>query len=245
MTDNQAFKIKTEVFEGPLDLLLYLIEKRKLLINDISLAQVTDEYINFTKVIQEENLGRTSDFVLVASTLLLIKSKSLLPTLELTHEEQSDISDLEKRLKLYKIFKDASVNIEQNFAKKIMFEKLEKANDTIVFSPTEQINNKSLLESVLSVLKSLPKKEKLKEAVVRKVISLEEMIGRLTDRIKNSIQMSFRDFSGYGKAQKVDIIVSFLAMLELVRQDILNVKQEGKYDDIQMETKTISTPSYH
>lgn len=245
MTDNQAFKIKTEVFEGPLDLLLHLIEKRKLLINDISLAQVTDEYINFTKVIQEENLGRTSDFVLVASTLLLIKSKSLLPTLELTHEEQSDISDLEKRLKLYKIFKDASVNIEQNFAKKIMFEKLEKANDTIVFSPTEQINNKSLLESVLSVLKSLPKKEKLKEAVVRKVISLEEMIGRLTDRIKNSIQMSFRDFSGYGKAQKVDIIVSFLAMLELVRQDILNVKQEEKYDDIQMETKTISTPSYH
>ncbi|MCB9805657.1 segregation/condensation protein A [Candidatus Nomurabacteria bacterium] len=245
MTDNQAFKIKTEVFEGPLDLLLHLIEKRKLLINDISLAQVTDEYINFTKVMQEENLGRTSDFVLVASTLLLIKSKSLLPTLELTHEEQSDISDLEKRLKLYKIFKDASVNIEQNFAKKIMFEKLEKANDTIVFSPTEQINNKSLLESVLSVLKSLPKKEKLKEAVVRKVISLEEMIGRLTDRIKNSIQMSFRDFSGYGKAQKVDIIVSFLAMLELVRQDILNVKQEEKYDDIQMETKTISTPSYH
>lgn len=245
MTDDQIFKIKTEVFEGPLDLLLNLIEKRKLLINDISLAKITDEYISYIQSIKEETLGRTSDFILIASTLLLIKSRSLLPSLELTPEEQHDISDLERRLILLKIFKEASLNIENNFGKKIMFEKLERNNDVVVFSPTSQINDNSLLNSILSVIKSLPKKEKMKEAVVRKVISLEEMIVRLTGRIKNSIQMSFKDFAGFGKAQKVDVIVSFLAMLELVRQDILDVKQENKFEDIHMETKTISTPSYH
>lgn len=245
MTDDQIFKIKTEIFEGPLDLLLNLIEKRRLLINDISLSKITDEYIAFIHSLQEETLGKTSDFILIASTLLLIKSKSILPTLDLTQEEKQDISNLEQRLKLLKIFKEASLNIENNFGKRVMFEKLVKNNETIVFSPTSQINKDGLLNSILSVIKSLPKKEKIKEAVVKKVISLEEMISRLTNRIKSSIQISFKDFAGFGKAQKVDVIISFLAMLELVRQDILNVKQENKFEDIHMETKTISTPSYH
>src|SRR3989344_4410007 len=99
---SPEFKIHIEGFEGPLELLLSLIEKRKLPINDVSLASVTDEYILHIQQQKEFPLSETSHFILIASTLLLIKSKSLLPTLELTEEEAGDIENLERRLKLYK-----------------------------------------------------------------------------------------------------------------------------------------------
>src|SRR3989338_4435492 len=95
--------VKTEVFEGPLDLLLELIEKRKLLISDVSLAQVCDEYIAQINAMHEMPVGETAEFVSLAATLLLIKSHSLLPTLELSPDETGDIKELEYRLGLYQI----------------------------------------------------------------------------------------------------------------------------------------------
>lgn len=247
MSNEHEFKITTDVFEGPLDLLLSLIEKRKLLINDIALAKVTDDFIAHVKELEQFSLHRTSHFVLIASTLLLIKSKSLLPTLELSEEEQSDISDLELRLKLYKAYKEAALHIETRFGAATMFDRQEvrAKNQPAVFAPSKQMTVAGFRDAMFAVLKSLPKVEKIPEAIIKKVISLEEMIGRLTGRIQNSLRMSFREFAGAdSKAAKVDVIVSFLAMLELVRQDVLKVEQESKYSDIQMETNAISTPQY-
>ncbi|MEK7117749.1 MAG: segregation/condensation protein A, partial [Patescibacteria group bacterium] len=82
------FKVKTGDFEGPLELLLELIEKRKLHINDVSLSQVADDFIAHIKSLEEFPMNDSADFILIASTLLLIKSKSLLPTLELTEDEK-------------------------------------------------------------------------------------------------------------------------------------------------------------
>ena len=96
------FKVRVGEFEGPLELLLDLIEKRKLHISDVSLSQVADEFIEYTKSIEDFPIADSADFILVASTLLLIKSKSLLPNLELTVEEEENIGELEKRLALYK-----------------------------------------------------------------------------------------------------------------------------------------------
>ena len=87
-TTVEQFEVKTSAFEGPLDLLLDLVEKRKLLINDISIAEVTDEYMRQVSLMQELSLPNTAQFVALAATLLLIKSKSLLPVLELTQEEE-------------------------------------------------------------------------------------------------------------------------------------------------------------
>ncbi len=92
---------------------------------------------------------------------------------------------------------------------------------------------------------SLPKFEKKDEVRVRQVVSLDEMIDRLTDRIQKSLAMSFKDFSGLDKAEKVEIVVSFLAMLELVKQGIINVQQDERYGDIQMQYEgEIKAPSY-
>ncbi len=243
MSNN--FQIKTEVFEGPLELLLSLIEKRKLLINDISLSQVTDDYIRYLESHPEMPIGQSSQFIVIASTLLLIKSKSLLPTLELTEEESKNVEDLEMRLKLYQKYKEAGEKIGELFGKNIIFERsYVPANDTVIFAPSKNVNIDSLKESVLRAISKLPKVEKLPQAIVRKVVSLEETIQKLTTRIKSNLQMSFREFANVGKEEKVNVIVSFIAMLELVKQGLIAVTQSDAYDDIKIETKDVSTPSY-
>src|SRR5690348_15518485 len=103
--------VKTPVYEGPLEVLLELIEKRKLLINDISLAEVTQEYIDRVQAMGELPIGEIADFVALAATLLLIKSRSLLPTLELSDNESRDIKELEYRLAIYQIIKEASKSL--------------------------------------------------------------------------------------------------------------------------------------
>jgi segregation and condensation protein A len=242
MNDNQ-FKIKTEVFEGPLDLLLSLIEKRKLHINDVSLAKVTDDFISYLQNREAYSIKDASEFLVIASTLLLIKSRSLIPSLNLSEEEKTDMRDLELKLKIYKKIKELSVNIKNTFGKQIIFfPNARKAEP--VFSPSPEMNTENISKAIFEVIKNLPKFEAKPKVKVTKVVSLEEMITNLTKRVQSSLKMSFKDFSGMGKADKVNVIVSFLAMLELVKQGIIEVNQREKFDDIQMETKSVGIPIY-
>lgn len=244
----EPFKIKTEQFEGPLDLLLNLIEKRKLHINDIALAKVTDDFIahiQHQSFPQDKYLEHSAHFILIASTLLLIKSKSLLPTLELTEEESQSIEDLEKRLKEYQRIKELAVHVQKLFGVAPIYWKNPTKREPI-FAPDASMTMDNLYESMKSVLLHLPqKKEKLPEAVVRQVISLEDMIEKLTDRVTSGLRMTFKEFSSEHKAEKVNVIVSFLAMLELVKNGLLKVDQQGTFDDIHMETEgQVGTPRY-
>jgi len=240
-----AFSIKTPIFEGPLDLLLSLVEKKKLFINDIALAKVTDDFIAHIQNSGGMPIGESAQFILIASTLLLIKSRSLLPSLTLTEEEEEGIHDLETRLKIYKRIKDASVNVQALFGKQIIFEQNQSRPATPVFSPHESMNLLSLAQAIKDVIKSLPKKEAIPKAIIRKVISLEETIDNLTKRITQGLRMKFSEFSSAHKEEKVNVIVSFLAMLELVKQGIINVTQENDRADIHMESKEIGVPRYN
>ena len=237
-----SFAIKQEKFEGPLELLLDLIEKRKLFINDISLAKVADDYVAYVRSVGDFPLSESAQFVLIASTLLLIKSKSLLPSLELSEDEKGNIADLERRLALYKIYRERAGALSGIFGKNFLFARAERKIEP-VFSPDSSMTLSNILESMRSVLANLPKKEFLPKAVVDKVISLEEMISNLTGRITQGLKMSFKEFSK-DKEGKVNVIVSFLAMLELVKQGIINVVQERHFDDIVMETENIGLPKY-
>lgn len=239
-----TFKIKTESFEGPLDLLLTLVEKRKLFINDISLAKVTDDFILHIQSFESMPIADSAQFILVASTLLLIKSRSLLPTFTLTEEEESDIQNLETRLKIYKRIKDASLKIKDIFGKEIIFPQSQTRPITPTFSPHESMTLVSLAQAIKDAIKALPKKENIPKAVVRKVISLEETIDSLTTRINQGLKMKFSEFISVHKEERVNVIVSFLAMLELVKQGIINVTQENHFDDIHMETKEVGVPQY-
>ena len=241
---ESIFKIKTEVFEGPLDLLLNLIEKRKLFINDIALAKVADDYIAYIKALDKFPIADSADFLVIASTLLLIKSRSLLPNLNLTEDEQKDIGDLERRLKIYQRIRELSVHIKKAFGKDIIFYP-EQRKMVPVFSPDQTMTKENFLIAILSVIKALPKVENIPKAIVKKVISLEEMIMDLTKRVQSSIKLSFREFAKVGKEERVNVIISFLAMLELVKQGIVSVRQESHFDDIEMETQTTNVPHYN
>jgi len=236
--------VKVGDFEGPLDLLLDLIEKRKLHISDVTLSQVADEFIEYTKSFENFPIGDSADFILVASTLLLIKSKSLLPNLALTEEEQGSIEDLEKRLAIYKKYKELSLSLGKMFGNFLYFAKERKVMRT-VFSPTPDITLASIKNALSEALQNAPKIESLPKVVVEKIVSLEEMIGNLAERIKTSLRTSFRDFSGIGKAEKVNVIVSFLAMLELVKQGAVRVNQNKHFEDIEIESEGAGVPSYY
>ncbi len=239
-----AFTIRTQTFEGPLDLLLELIENRKLFINDVSLAKVADDFISYVKEMGNIPIEESAHFILIASTLLLIKSKSLLPQLVLKEEEEGDIRNLELRLKIYKRIKEASLNVQKLFGKEVIFTQSRIRMIEPIFSPDPRYNLNLSLKLLKDIIGRLPRNEKLPKITVKKVLSLEEMINTLTRRVTSQLKMSFREFTKDHKDNKVNVIVSFLAMLELVKQGLVNVTQYGNFNDIEIETKEVGLPKY-
>ena len=238
------FTVKTRTFEGPLDLLLELIEQRKLFVSDISLAKVTDDFIAHVRQFENMPMGESAHFILVASTLLLIKSKSLLPGLNITEDEQSDIHDLETRLKIYKRIKDAARHVQSAFGGDMIFPQSQSRRIDPIFIPDPEFSLEKALYALKDLINRLPKKESLPKHVVEKVVSLEDMIGNLTARISTQLKMSFSQFTAGHRGERVNVIVSFLAMLELVKQGVLEVTQHSAFADIDMETKEVGVPRY-
>lgn len=239
------WNVKTHVYEGPLDVLLELIENRKLFINEISLAQITDDFIKFIENHPEFPVDQSSEFILIASTLLLIKSRSLLPNIQLTPEEEVNIHELEIRLEHYKIIKEISLGIKHKFGKEIMFPKSTKTTFDIVFLPDKNMSLVNILTTLKDIIQRITEiPNKIPEATVRKIVSLEETIDKLLSRVKQNMTLKFSDFSGIGKVEKVNVIVSFLAMLELVKRGVIIAKQENHGGEIELNNDSLNTPTY-
>lgn len=240
----QHFAIKTEVFEGPLDLLLDLVEKRKLLINDISLADVTDEYMQYVTQMQAHSLPGTAQFVQLAATLLLLKSRSLLPVLELTEEEESSIEDLEERLKLYQIYRTAGKTVQSHFGARVAHGRQFVAKTKPLFTLDAYTEKDALVEAMYRVLSELPKKPQKPTVRVRTTISLEEMMGRLKERIENHMRVRLSDLLEH-ESERTTVIVGFLAILESVKQGSVLVHQQTRFSDIEVEKDAIAAPKYY
>ena len=239
------FDIKTPVYEGPLDLLVSLIEKREVFINDISLSQVTDDYIQYINTLEQKDIDNMSDFILIASTLVLIKSKSLLPTLSLSTEEENTIEDLETRIELYKKIREYSEYLLSLIAKGSSYERGDIAKKDIVFAPSRDMTMDNILETIKNVIQKMPEKEKqLPKISVTKNISLKDTIESLRDRIRQNIQTSFKEFTGEDRENRLHIIVHFLALLELVKQEMVNAEQYKDFGDIIIESDSLTTPKY-
>jgi len=242
-----SYTVKTSAFEGPLDLLLELVTKRKLFVNDVSLSQVTDDFIRYLEdpeLQQAEygagRIGEMAEFIVVASTLMLIKSRSLLPMIKLTDEEEESIHDLENRLVLYAKVKELASSLKSIFGKQIIFEKTPNKNPVVVFSPDSKTDTANLLLALERVIESLPKKEVMPKVTVKKIVSLEEMIEKLAERISKVGKFRFHDLK---HKDKISMIVGFLAMLELVKRGAIRVtQQEG--GEIEIENENVNTPIY-
>lgn len=241
-TLRSGYVVRTPAFEGPFALVLELIEKRQLLVNDLSLSQVTDDFIQHVRSQAEFPIEDATDFIGVAATLLLIKSKSLIPDLELTGDEEEDIDDLKRRLEAYEKAREASKTLARLFGRSIMISAGERAPD-VVFAPSKDLSSTALATALASVLAEREKEEVLPEARVRPMVTIEEMMDRLMSRAQKALTMSFKDFAGDAK-EKVEVIVSFLALLELVKQGALDVLQHETFSDIRITNTSATTPRY-
>ncbi len=240
-----GFTFKNEGFEGPIDLLLTLIEKRKLHISTVSLSKVADEFISYIEKQEGIPLEETADFLNVASTLLLIKSVSLLPKLEITEEEKVSMEELELRLKIYEIMRERASELKQTLGSRELYFANQTKNMDVVFSPSNDLSQNNLTAAINTLVSMLPKPAVLKEVVVKQIKKIEDVIEDLTLRVQKSLKLSFKDFSGLGKEEKVNVVVSFLAMLELVKQGIVNVNQNNSFEDIHIETANPGLPTYN
>ena len=232
--------VKTSVYEGPLEVLLELIEKRKLLINDISLASVTDEYIARVNTMPHLPVGETAEFISLAATLLLIKSRSLLPNLQLSEEESRDIKELEYRLALYQLIKEASLGLGRSDLPKL-YEGTPRDMEPL-YIPDPSVTPSGLRGAAQMLIDGFPSTLVLPKVEVKKIISLEDMIDKLAVRIQSAFKMSFKEFAG--KKERGEVIVGFLALLELVKQGIIKAEQDANHGDITLESHAVSTPNY-
>lgn len=242
-TTDTGFNIQTESYSGPLDLLIDLIERRKFLVNDISIASVTDDYMAYVAQFERNPLREMADFIVLASTLLLLKSKSLLPILDLTDAEEENIESLERRLKLYQIFRNAGKTLSELFGKHRSYEKRFVPDKNPLFITDAYTEIPALTQALSDVISNLPKKVEKPKVQVRTVVSLETMISRLKHRIENQLKLTFKDFTG-NTTEKTTIVVGFLAVLEMVKQGGILVSQTGRFHDIAIEREGTSVPKY-
>lgn len=236
-----AFEVSTAAFSGPLELLLGLIEERKLPISEVSLAEVADAYLAHIEKLQEFPINEAAQFILVASTLLLIKSRSLLPFLTLSEEERESVEELERRLARYRLVRKSAKLLRHEWGRAPLFFAKRTPLREVKFAPSEA-SSTSLVRAIHSLITSLPMPEKMIEAAVAPVLALEEVITRLHDRLHRAMKARFSELTK--RADKHEVIVYFLAALELVRVGSISATQDKLFSDITLEAETLITPKY-
>jgi segregation and condensation protein A len=232
------YMLKLEQFEGPLDLLLALIEKQKLDITRLSLASIAEEYLALLASGQYASLDQMADFLSIASRLLLLKSKSLLPFLVLEAEEEESVEDLEWRLKEYKKCKDAAAHIKTLWEREeTSFSKEKQLVTEPSFFPSPSLTAMTLAQTFARVVNAIQLPEVLEERVVEEIISIEERIIALRELFVDRVEASFAETVSEME-DRMEIIVSFLAMLELVKQKILHADQDELFVEIRLRKRS-------
>jgi segregation and condensation protein A len=238
---HSVFTLEMDGFRGPLELLLDLIEQRKLHVSDVSLAQVSDDYIHYIEDRSRIPLSETAQFVLIASTLLLIKSRSLLPTIELTQEEKEDIKDLELRLRVYAEVRRGARLLRQRWGKQNYLPS-HLPEKQITFAPSADSTLPNLAASLKKIVAALPTFTKAPSAQILREIRLEDIIERLAKRVESALNDSFKRVTE--GVDRVEAIVNFLALLELVKRGTLTVQQHSHFSDIIMHHDEVGIPRY-
>ena len=224
--------VKLQQFEGPLDLLLTLIEQRQLDITTIALAEVTEQFLQYLKQLTDIDPTVLADYLSIAAKLLVIKSKAILPTLELETEEEDAGFDLEGKLLLYKQFKEVAKYLKhldnkrkQSFTRSITFEQ------KISFYPDPNITTEVLYHNILTILSGLKELDALPKAKLKEAISIQEKIDHLRNSLSTRIETKLSDLLKSAK-NKGEVIITFLALLELIKQRIFVADQEALFTEV-------------
>lgn len=232
--------VKLEKFEGPLSLLLKIIEAEKMDIAEISLAKIADQYVEFIRNTLDIDPESMADFLVVAAKLLYLKSKALLPYLFPVEDAESD--DLERQLKMYREFLEAMKKIETRLKEKLfMFEPVERklwkmiGEEDKFFAPPKKLT-KDELPIIFNNFLTKNTIIRLEEKTIEHKVNIEEKIQGIRDALLSRINFSFREFLAKAKS-KTEVIVSFLAVLELMKQKSVSVEQGELFAEILISNK--------
>jgi segregation and condensation protein A len=227
-----TYKVRLEIFEGPLDLLLHLIRENQVNIYDIPVASITDQYLEYLAMMKSLNIEVAGEFLVMAATLTYIKSRTLLPTLEeTTSEEEDPRKELVDRLLEYKRIKGAAGEVKvREEANRGIYRRVLTSDSVLL--PDEPLPEESLLGevSVFDLLKAFEKMVRQIGGVGRHEVELDEMemTERLTfvlDRVRPE-GVTFASMFEH-MARRIEIVATFLAILELIRQRLIRVRQTG------------------
>lgn len=247
-----AIDVKLNVFEGPLDLLLHLIEKNKVNIYDIPIVTITEQYLDYVNHMEEEDLDVMSEFLVMAATLIRIKSKMLLPKVTEEDEEEEDPrEELVRRLLEYKMYKYAASELKdlELDGAKAFYKKesipAEVKNFKPVVDPVALISEYDMnLEKLNEIFKSVMRKQVEKvdpirskfKNIEREEISLEAKMAEVREQVRGLAGINFRTLLEM-QASRSNIIVTFLAILELMKIGAIQIRQEEIFGEIIIDSR--------
>ncbi len=238
--EKPDFKIRIEQFEGPLDLLLYLIEEQELDIYEVSLSQVTEQYLQYIYQAQSINLDIASEFLIMAAKLLQMKVRRLLPSLKEENNEDDDLAsfeeDLFKQLAEYKRYKEVVFHLKEKFEKfsKYSFREIDEdklIKEYVNENPLEDCNLDDLTAAFRKILKNINQTDPVIE-IVREQYSISDSLKEIIDKVylkKEGILFSELFFEKYSREK---VVVTFLALLELIKNRKVRFIQNKMFSEI-------------
>lgn len=230
-----AFQLQLNVFEGPLDLLLHLIDSHELDITAVSLVQVTDQYLTYLRSAEEIDATALAEFIAIGSRLLYLKSRALLPQPEPDEEPVEDLGDdLVQRLREYRRYKEAAAmlqGIEETGLR--TYPRLAPPMDLPLPTGLTDVTLDMMSKIFREVLEREPEEEAEPGVVERREFTVEEKIDVLTEAVSGGRSFSFRAFISNCRTRN-EIIVSFMAVLELIKALKLRAEQDAQFGDISL-----------
>ena len=238
MAHDEEYKVKLEVFEGPLDLLLYLIKKEELEIHNIPMEKITAQYIQYIELMKMLDLNIAGEFLVMAATLMMIKSRMLLPAEdrpELEEEEEDPRWDLVRQLVEYKKFKDVAMHLESLEARREDIFGRDGADAVLGKEPDVALHDVGLFDLISAFSEALKnvKSESLREIFAER-FTVAEKIEVLGDRLRREGAFSVSQMFA-GMRSRHEIACTFLALLELIRLNQARAVQAETYGEIFIE----------
>jgi len=231
---EEAYSIKLPAFEGPLDLLLHLIKENKIDIYDIPIALITHQYLDYIEMMKELDLDIAGEFLLMAATLIHIKSRMLLPVEEVTGEEPEDPRfELVQRLIEYKAFKDASLALKEREDEWSNIYYREPAGEASEGEEAGELDlfDLSLFDLLGAFSKLLEKAPPEVVSITRETLTVKDRISFIMEKIENQDTMRFEDLFE-GNITRTYLIVTFIALLEILRLGLARAYQERDFGAI-------------
>lgn len=227
-------------FEGPLDLLCFLISKNKMDIFDISLSELTDEYIKHLEKMQELNMEITTSFIVMASNLLYIKSKKLIPLQNKQEDEDMDTEEeLIAKIKMYKLYKEKQYLLRKMYEEN--FGAFVKAPEKLKLKRNIDIKKHTSLNNLLSLYEDILKKnsdkinlkaKEIEEITIHEKITIKSKVKQIIEIFKKTKSFIFNNVFSIKKEKGIDIVTAFLSILELTRLKQVSLNQKENFSDI-------------